>query len=491
MATNVEESKNVSKRSAKKVKEVDLKLSAEHITLTQECRIELEQFASQRKDFLQIIGDIDDRDTTEDNNEEVILNTISSYLLHAFKQYDKIASNEVLYKVREKLGDVIAETGTVERLCVYVNNALNKMVKPTTGDVTVTSTLHNVLKVLANYSDGSMSLCQELAENRSYLKACQQFLARKDICKRIKANNTLKDDDPGSDFLDCLLTTLHNIASRDELALSMQKVGFTDALKFHLSNTNRNVWMQVLAILAAVVTEDECDIIKSNHKRVGELLSVLEHGLEQEDLRYEGWSCFEVAHTIRVLARNDANKRMLVQTDAFKLLVALAKTGGKREKMESIQSLWVLCFDKDNKEEAINNKELGIKDLLTDLKVYKDKDIANTSVRVLWILRDVFETSSLKRTQTFEKDKHIMLSYNHQHREIMMQIKAELRRHGFTVWMDVDNISGSTLESMAKAVEEAAIILICMSQLYKDSNYCRAAGSHNIHVTTWFKTDFC
>ncbi|WAQ93845.1 hypothetical protein MAR_006316 [Mya arenaria] len=40
--------------------------------------------------------------------------------------------------------------------------------------------------------------------------------------------------------------------------------------------------------------------------------------------------------------------------------------------------------------------------------------------------------------------------------------------------MDVDKMSGSTLEAMACAVEEAEIILICMSQLYKDSNNCRA-----------------
>ena len=36
-------------------------------------------------------------------------------------------------------------------------------------------------------------------------------------------------------------------------------------------------------------------------------------------------------------------------------------------------------------------------------------------------------------------------------------------------WMDVDNMSGSTLEAMAKAVEGSAVVLICVSKKYKES----------------------
>ena len=42
------------------------------------------------------------------------------------------------------------------------------------------------------------------------------------------------------------------------------------------------------------------------------------------------------------------------------------------------------------------------------------------------------------------------------------------------VWMDVDDMQGSTLAAMAKAVEDADIVLVCYSQRYKDSDNCRA-----------------
>jgi hypothetical protein len=44
---------------------------------------------------------------------------------------------------------------------------------------------------------------------------------------------------------------------------------------------------------------------------------------------------------------------------------------------------------------------------------------------------------------------------------------------GYNVWMDVDQMSGSTLDAMAAAVENAAVVLICYSEKYKDSQNCR------------------
>ena len=36
-------------------------------------------------------------------------------------------------------------------------------------------------------------------------------------------------------------------------------------------------------------------------------------------------------------------------------------------------------------------------------------------------------------------------------------------------WMDVDQMSGSTLEAMAKAVEESCVLIMCVSKKYKES----------------------
>lgn len=68
---------------------------------------------------------------------------------------------------------------------------------------------------------------------------------------------------------------------------------------------------------------------------------------------------------------------------------------------------------------------------------------------------------------------HIMISYNRASRDLCLQIKAELEKLKFKVWIDVEDISGSSLESMANAIENSFCILVCMTEKYKQSPNCR------------------
>lgn len=51
----------------------------------------------------------------------------------------------------------------------------------------------------------------------------------------------------------------------------------------------------------------------------------------------------------------------------------------------------------------------------------------------------------------------------------VMLVKNELQKAGFRTWMDVDRMSGSTLEAMADAVERSAVVIVCVSKRYKES----------------------
>ena len=119
-----------------------------------------------------------------------------------------------------------------------------------------------------------------------------------------------------------------------------------------------------------------------------------------------------------------------------------------------------------------------------------------------------------------------MISYNWGSKTTMLKVRDRLQAAGFKVWMDVDDMStlslkylfvflftfgsvglskyqqynvialtritwietsskmgqtedylhiaaGSTLEAMAKAVEKASLVIICMTQKYKESPSCR------------------
>ena len=72
--------------------------------------------------------------------------------------------------------------------------------------------------------------------------------------------------------------------------------------------------------------------------------------------------------------------------------------------------------------------------------------------------------------------KHVMISYQWDVQKSMIQLKTQLQAQGYKVWMDIDEMGGSTLESMARAVENASVVLVCVSQKYKESPNCRSGN---------------
>lgn len=73
-----------------------------------------------------------------------------------------------------------------------------------------------------------------------------------------------------------------------------------------------------------------------------------------------------------------------------------------------------------------------------------------------------------------EDCKHVMISYQWDVQKSMIHVKNELQSQGYKVWMDIDEMGGSTLESMARAVENASVVLMGVSQKYKESPNCRS-----------------
>ncbi|XP_072032305.1 uncharacterized protein [Amphiura filiformis] len=73
---------------------------------------------------------------------------------------------------------------------------------------------------------------------------------------------------------------------------------------------------------------------------------------------------------------------------------------------------------------------------------------------------------------------HIMISYQWDSQKRAMELKRQLFKAGYNVWMDVDKMGGDLLGSMADAVENAAVVILCVSQKYKESSNCRGEASY-------------
>ena len=75
----------------------------------------------------------------------------------------------------------------------------------------------------------------------------------------------------------------------------------------------------------------------------------------------------------------------------------------------------------------------------------------------------------------------VMLAYEWRTQQQVMLLKEELMEQGFTVWMDVDRMMGSTLEAMAAAIEQSDAIIMCVTHRYKESQAALHGGGVRVH----------
>ena len=64
--------------------------------------------------------------------------------------------------------------------------------------------------------------------------------------------------------------------------------------------------------------------------------------------------------------------------------------------------------------------------------------------------------------------------------ETIKRISVELKRRGYVVWLDIEQMAGSIMDAMSAAVEGADVMLLGVSRLYKESANCRLEANYGM-----------
>ena len=81
-------------------------------------------------------------------------------------------------------------------------------------------------------------------------------------------------------------------------------------------------------------------------------------------------------------------------------------------------------------------------------------------------------TLAQHRSKMASSTQRIMLFYQWDSQKEVLRIKEALVAQGYKVWMDIDKMHGDIYKSMAKGVESASLLIICMSPQYQKSECC-------------------
>jgi len=299
----------------------------------------------------------------------------------------------------------------------------------------------------------------------------------------------------GASAEDHLSATVRDLSHNSAQHKLLMASGAVEIMLELLQSERRVVRINAACALANLVGKEEGDVrMEADPTVVEEIVDTLRAALD--DARLDGFlfESHKVAKSIANLATNDANKARIADAGALPLLVrALQEPQEPHSSSDAAQfwaatGLWNLAFDEAIRERV--NLEPGVVDALEEARRAGSDDTKRKAKGALWMIKgeqagaEVAEVSdeTLARMNGEGTVKNatgqVMLSYEWRMQSQVLRLRDELMAQGFTVWMDVDRMMGSTLEAMAIAIEQSDAIIMCVTHRYKESQACRTEAEY-------------
>ena len=138
--------------------------------------------------------------------------------------------------------------------------------------------------------------------------------------------------------------------------------------------------------------------------------------------------------------------------------------------------LWTLSFNTDIQQQLRSQSEFMTS--ITHLAHHSEDDqMRKITSGILWNL-GVHDHDRQSTDGNEDEQFDIMISYSHKDKELCHQLYGELVKRGFRVWIDFDQMHGNVMDAMAEAIEHSQMVIICMSEEYRRSNFCRAEAQY-------------
>lgn len=233
-------------------------------------------------------------------------------------------------------------------------------------------------------------------------------------------------------------------------------------------------YIKSLFCLAYLVEEEDNEAVMTDAEPIKFIIHMLDKAIKSSTREYLGFSASAIADGIGKLAVNKNNSRQFGFNGAIPAIFNMLMTSKEDsdERLGGTNALWMLSFDATNR--ALIKAFPSANKMLQRFAQDCDDKVAKASQGVLWEIET--ENRNLERSVT-TKNQHIMISYQWDCQEIVLRVKDELKSAGFNVWIDVENIEGSTLQSMASAVENCMVFVMAVSRKYFESPNCRSGKS--------------
>ncbi|XP_076082164.1 uncharacterized protein LOC143052889 isoform X2 [Mytilus galloprovincialis] len=369
--------------------------------------------------------------------------------------------------VRHKIGHVLKEQDFAE-IAMKMLTSLNK--KGIFKNDGIWFPTYYTLNTLWNYSDASLELAKSVAQHGG-VKYFTVNCKHKPYIDNMSSKNVFY-------VVKSSMSILHNIARNSNVQHYFKENATSDVMIQFLQSKEEHEMLKIMAMLtlAHIVEEEENDKLIDDTGAVEGIVSYIKLALNNERGRYKGFTPIELMDGLGKLAVNDKNKSKIVDAGALPLLLRMLKQDNIEEQAVASKALWTLSFDKD-----VAQKIRDFEDLMPTLEKLsgsQDKNVEKNCKGALFVLKGENDVKNRPKSSSKRSKRHIFISYAWNEKEMVYKLKDRLKQEGLEVWIDVERMGGSTLSAMAEAVENASVVLICMSEKYKLSPNCRLEAEY-------------
>ncbi|CAF1162273.1 unnamed protein product [Adineta ricciae] len=232
-----------------------------------------------------------------------------------------------------------------------------------------------------------------------------------------------------------------------------------------------------------LLTEKELESDNACHHLCEQLFSAIRQAFLSENFHLSNQiSLYSLVNCLKKLCTHRNFQMRIGQVDEHieSLFEILRRFHAKIDQQEEVQlileSVWFLSFDLSCATK-IHSHDKYFALLVQLAETNPNETIQQAAKGILWQLKQTMSTNS-NQPIVSKSSQHVMLSYNHECKELVQRICQSLRNSGYRTWIDVDDMHGSTLECMAHAVEQSSVMIICMTEKYKQSPNCQSEAEY-------------
>ncbi|CAF1559639.1 unnamed protein product [Rotaria magnacalcarata] len=237
------------------------------------------------------------------------------------------------------------------------------------------------------------------------------------------------------------------------------------------SSSHERYSLCAYAVLGEILTDEKLKDLKFTDSIYAFFLNLLEKGWHHPLKIFKRMPVIYLLRGISSLSKCDAVQQRVADGHSISLFIEMSD-----EYPIAYDIIWAFSFNKDIQQQLRSNVPFMSK-LIQLAKQSENEQMRKTIDGILWNLELNHENHPID-------DKHnkkvfdIMISYSHKEKVLCKQIYDELIKAGYRVWIDFDQMHGNVMDAMAQAIEQSNTVIICMSEQYRKSNYCRAEAQY-------------